>query len=73
MSVVAIGGVQFVLAWQEICEHVSREDILELGDIDDVDLAGAIIGLLVEGGYEPDDAEQLLVRAGLLEKDSISW
>lgn len=69
MSVVAIGGVQFVLAWQEICEHVSREDILELGDIDDVELAGAIIGLLVEASYEPDDAEQLLVRAGLLERD----
>lgn len=69
MSVVAIGGVQFTLAWQEICEHVSREDILQLGDIDDVELAGAINGLLVESDYEPDDAEQLLMRAGMLEKD----
>ncbi len=69
MSVVAIGGIQFALAWQEICEHVTKEDILELKDLDDTDLAGAIIGLLVNDGYEPDDAEQLLVRAGLLERE----
>ncbi len=68
MSVVAIGGIHYALAWQEICEHVSRQDLLELGDIDDADLVGAIIGLLVAEGYESDDAEQLLVRAGLLER-----
>lgn len=68
MSVAAIGGVQYALAWQEICEHVSREDLLELENLDEIDFVGAIIGLLVERGYEPDDAEQLLVRACLLEK-----
>ncbi|MFO0862358.1 MAG: hypothetical protein U0516_01395 [Candidatus Saccharibacteria bacterium] len=69
MSVVAIGGVRYALAWQEICEHVSREDLLGLKDLDEADFVGAIIGLLVERGYEPDDAVQLLTRACLLEGD----
>lgn len=68
MSVVAIGGVQYALAWQEICTHVSREDFLELEDLDEADFVGAVIGLLIDRGYDLDDAEQLLIRAGLLER-----
>ncbi len=70
MSVVAISGIQYALAWQEICEHVSREDLVQLENLDEAGFVGAIVGMLVERGYEPDDAEQLLVRAGLLEKSN---
>ncbi len=71
MSIVMVSRMNCILAWQQICEHVTHEDILEIGDIDEADFVAAIIGLLVQSGYEPDDAEQLLIKAGLIDKKAV--
>lgn len=58
-------GLDYVIAWQEICQHVTKQDIDELGELDETDLAGALIGLLVDA--EVQNPEALLIRAGILE------
>lgn len=58
-------GVDYVKAQLEIAQHITSKDIEELGDIDEADLAGALVALLAEAGVE--DPEDLLTRAGILE------
>lgn len=58
-------GVDLIKARLEIAQHITPKDIDELGDIDETDLVGALVGLLAEAGVE--DPEDLLTRAGILE------
>ena len=60
-------GADMILAWKEIGEHISTADMEALRDLDEADIVGVVIGLLVEAGYKPDSAEQLLIRAQVLE------
>lgn len=67
MQVDILSGVETIRAWHEICKHLTEQDIEELESLDDKEVARCLMGLLVEANLTTDDAEDLLVRVGLLE------
>jgi hypothetical protein len=63
--------VEILKAWQEIVEHITDRDVQDLEAMDDAEVPAALMGLLVAADISPSDAEDLLVRVGLLEEESV--
>jgi hypothetical protein len=65
-------GAGYIDAWLTISEYISREDVAELESLDEADVAGALMTMMVSADtnpLEPDVAEEILIRAQVLEHE----
>lgn len=63
--------VMSIRAWREIAKHITEEDVRDLEKLDDTEIPGVLMGLLVAADITPDEAEDLLVRVGFFEAETV--
>lgn len=63
-------GISAGLAWKEIFEHISEDELNEIKSYSQHNFALALIDKLARVNYSTDEAVDLLTRACILEQES---
>lgn len=62
-------GVSAGLAWKEIFEHISEDELRELNGLSQHNFGIVLMDKLIKDNYTVDEAEALLIRAEVMEAE----
>lgn len=65
-------GVSAGLAWKEIFEHISEDELKDLNGLSQYNFGIALMDKLLKDDYSVDEAAALLIRAEVMEAEDTS-